>query len=98
MKELEVRDHLPENEDSEKKNEILVGQTKEDLVRQRKEENEEIELEVKWQQATSPAEETSMIVKVHVSDNVEAVSFSQSYLRRFIQICQNERLWSNFLR
>lgn len=89
---------MPENEDSEKKNEILVGQTKEDLVRQRKEENEEIELEVKWQQATSPAEETSMIVKVHVSDNVEAVSFSQSYLRRFIQICQNERLWSNFLR
>ena len=82
---------MPENEDSEKKNEILVGQTKEDLVRQRKEENEEIELEVKWQQATSPAEETSMIVKVHVSDNVEAVSFSQSYLRRLIQICQNER-------
>jgi hypothetical protein len=89
LKELEVRDHLPENEDSEKKNEILVGQAKEDLVRQRKEENEEIELEVKWQQATSPAEETSMIVKVHVSDNVEAVSFSQSYFRRFIQICQN---------
>ncbi len=82
---------MPENEDSEKKNELLVRQTKEDLVRQRKEENEEIELEVKWQQATSPAEETSMIVKVHVSDNVEAVSFSQSYLRRSIQICQNER-------
>jgi hypothetical protein len=93
LKELEVRDHLPVNEDSEKKNEFLVRQTKEDLVRQRKEENEEIELEVKWQQATSPAEETSLIVKVHVSDNVEAVSFSQSYLRRLIQICQNERFW-----
>ncbi len=75
---------MPENEDSERKNEVLVGQTKEDLVRQRKEENEEIELEVMWQQATSPAEETSMIVKVHVSDNVEAVSCHDDLLVKVI--------------
>ena len=68
---------MPDHEDLVREmKEDLFRERKEDLVRERKEEeNEEIELEVKWQQATSAAEDNSMIVKVHVSDNVEAVSF-----------------------
>ena len=35
---------------------------------------EELQLEVKWQTASSdPSEENSMLVKVHASNNVEAV-------------------------
>ena len=34
---------------------------------------DELQLEVKWLQAEGPADENSMLVKVHVADNVEAV-------------------------
>ena len=34
---------------------------------------DELQLEVKWQQAEGSADENSMLVKVHVADNVEAV-------------------------
>ena len=44
------------------------------LVLESKQKEEELQLEVKWQTASSdPSEENSMLVKVHASNNVEAV-------------------------
>ncbi len=34
---------------------------------------EELQLEVKWQTASTPTEENSLLVKVHASNEVEAV-------------------------
>ena len=49
----------------------------ENLVRDRKPETDELELEVKWQlqiNGDSPLQDdNAMLVRVHVSDNVEAV-------------------------
>jgi hypothetical protein len=52
----------------------------ENLVRDRKEETDELQLEVSWQpknEESTLQDDNEMLVKVHVSDNVEAVSSSQ---------------------
>ena len=43
---------------------------------------DELQLEVKWQHAEGPAAENSMLVKVHVADNVEAVRTKDFFFKR----------------
>ena len=77
-----------ENEQSENLKEYPIrakGQllSAENLVRDRKEEPEEdLQLEVKWQNLdgdTPLPNDNTMLVKVHVSDNVEAVRYIFSW-------------------
>jgi hypothetical protein len=53
---------------------------------------EELQLEVKWQTASTNSEENTMLVKVHASDDVEAVRLISKtvtrVLKRFQFFCQ----------
>ena len=41
---------------------------------------DELQLEVNWRQASGPSDETSMVVRVHVANNVESVGIDHRLL------------------
>ena len=41
---------------------------------------DELQLEVNWRQASGPSDETSMVVRVHVTNNVESVGIDHRLL------------------